>query len=231
MPFGKTRERKRRAQSSSVTATRRSSASETFPRPKQVCFYHLMKRNVKEKKKKSHSAWLHGHSLISTGLVWHHGNHLRQRRGVNLRWWQITFPFLIFENRNRLINFKINICGKCSFTDWTHWLHWLNLQWGNTITVIRCAAVIVSCIYQICFLCPPEKVSPFGKGEREHFRKGGKGVVVVASCYSNTDQRQKVIVWPADLYEMFWGYIVLFCYSALYFGFHRSHRWTCYAFA
>lgn len=70
-------------------------------------------------KKKSHSAWLHGHSLISTGLVWHHGNHLRQRRGVNLRWWQITFPFLIFEIRNRLINFKINICGKCSFTDWT----------------------------------------------------------------------------------------------------------------
>lgn len=119
MPFGKTRERKRRAQSSSVTATRKSSASETFPRPKQVCFYHLMKRNVKGKKKKSHSAWLRGHSLISTGLVWHHGNHLRQRRGVNLRWWQITFPFLIFENRNRLINFKINICGKCSFTDWT----------------------------------------------------------------------------------------------------------------
>lgn len=71
---------------------------------------------------------------------------------------------------------------------------WLNLQWGNTITVIRCAAVIVSCIYQIRFLCPPEKVSPFGKGGREHFRKGGKGVGVVASCYSNTDQRQRAIL-------------------------------------
>lgn len=122
MPFGKTRERKRRAQSSSVTATRKSSASETFPPSKASLFLspnETQRQGNKKKKKKSHSAWLRGHSLISTGLVWHHGNRLRQRRGVNLRWWQITFPFLIFENRNRLINFKINICGKCSFTDWT----------------------------------------------------------------------------------------------------------------
>lgn len=113
----KTRERKRRMQSSSVTATRNSSSLEIFPHPKKVCFfYHLIKCKIQEKK--CQSSGLHGNSLISTGLVWFHTNHLWQQHRVNLCWWQIVFTFLIFENCNRLINLKINICGKCLFKDW-----------------------------------------------------------------------------------------------------------------
>lgn len=152
--------------------------------------------------------------------MWHHGNRLRQRRGVNLRWWQITFPFLIFENRNRLINFKINICGKCSFTDWTRcscggcWCLAKSAVGGGTPSQS-------SDVLQWLFPASIRHVS-YVHLRRSALLEREKGSTlemmgerVVASCYSTKDQRQRVILWPDDLCEMFWGYIVL-CYSALY---------------